>query len=114
MKHFALSAKNPTDLPEDIREDIMLFREAYRTPEAPIETRHLELYKDYVNEFKAEHAEIVTERMIKETTLTGTAEEIKEKIKVLENAGVNQIAIHGGTKEKTREAIEEFSNAIIK
>ena len=82
---FALSAKNPDDLPEDIRADIMLFKEAYRTPEAPIETRHLELYKDYVNEFKAEHAEIVTEKMIKETTLTGTAAEIKTKIKKLQS-----------------------------
>ena len=92
----------------------MLFREAYRTPEAPVETRHLELYRDYVNDFKEEHAEIVTERMIKETTLTGTANEIKGKIKKLEEAGVNQIAIHGGTKERTREAIREFSEVIIR
>ena len=54
-----------------------------------------------------------TEKMIKETTLTGTAAEIKTKIKKLESAGVNQIAIHGGSKETTREAIEEFSSTVI-
>jgi alkanesulfonate monooxygenase SsuD/methylene tetrahydromethanopterin reductase-like flavin-dependent oxidoreductase (luciferase family) len=33
---FALSVKDPNDLPADIRDDIMRFRDAYRTPDAPI------------------------------------------------------------------------------
>ena len=92
---------------------IMAFHDAYRTPEAPIETRHLELYKGYVNEFKEEHASIVTEKMIEETTLTGTAEEIKARIRALEAAGVNQVAIHGGSRERTRAVIEEFAATVI-
>ncbi len=110
---FALSVQDPKELPDDIRDGIMAFREAYRTPEAPIETRHLELYKGYVNEFKDEHVDIVTEKMIAETTLTGTAEEIKARIRILEAAGVNQIAIHGGSRERTRAVIEEFAAAVI-
>lgn len=110
---FALSAQDPTDLPADIRDDIMAFRDAYRTPDTPIETRHLELYKGYVNEFKAEHAAIVTEKMISETTLTGTPDEIRARIETLEAAGINQITIHGGSRERMRAVIEEFATAVM-
>ncbi|HJP36051.1 MAG TPA: LLM class flavin-dependent oxidoreductase [Gammaproteobacteria bacterium] len=110
---FALSAQDPNDLPADIRNDIMLFRDAYRTPDTPIETRHLELYKGYVNEFKSEHAGIVTEKMVTETTLTGTPDEIGARIVALEAAGVNQIAIHGGSRERTRAVIDEFARSVI-
>ena len=110
---FALSVQNPGDLPSDIQDEIMSFRDAYRTPEAPIETRHLELYRGYVNEFKDEHADIVTEKMIEETTLTGTADEIKARIRVLEAAGVDQVTIHGGSRDRTHAVIEEFAAAVI-
>jgi hypothetical protein len=73
---FALSVKDPNDLPADIRDDIMRFRDAYRTPDAPIETRHLDLYSGYVHEFKQEHAPLVNEKILKETTLTGPPEEL--------------------------------------
>ncbi len=110
---FALSARDPKDLPADIRDDIMLFRDAYRTPDTPIETRHLDLYAGYVNDFKAEHAQIVTERMIRETTLTGTRDEIGARLVALEAAGVDQIAIHGGSRERTRAVIEGFAASVI-
>ena len=42
--------KDPNDLPADIRDDIMRFRDAYRTPDAAIETRHLDLYSGYVHD----------------------------------------------------------------
>jgi hypothetical protein len=38
---FALSVKDPHDLPADIRNDLMTLKDAYRTPNTPIETRHL-------------------------------------------------------------------------
>ncbi len=110
---FALSVQDLTDLPADIRDDIMAFRNAYRTPATPIETRHLDLYAGYVNEFKAEHADIVTEKMIRETTLTGTPDELSARIAKLKAAGVDQIAIHGGSRERTREVIAEFAAHVI-
>ena len=111
---FALSAsKNPEALPQDVREDIMNFKQAYRTPEASIETRHLDLYKEYVHTFQKEHAELVTEKMIKETTLTGTKDEIKNRIAELEKAGVNQLAIHAGTKDTLRAAMDDFADNVI-
>jgi len=105
---FALSVTNPYELPGDIRDDLMAFKNAYRTPNAPIETRHLDLYTGYCAEFKPEHAPLVTERMIKETTLTGTPEEIRARIRKMEAMGVKQVAVAGGESE-----ITDFATHVI-
>lgn len=111
---FALSVKDPGELPADVRDDIMAFRDAYRTPGAPVETRHLSgLYSGYVLDFKPEHASIVTEKMIKETTLTGTPEELVKRVKKMRAAGIKQIAVHGGTREGTKQAINDLAKYVI-
>lgn len=96
---FALSVTDPYQLPGDIRDDLMAFKSAYRTPEEPIETRHLNLYSGYCAEFKPEHAPLVTEKMIKETTLTGSVEEVRERVQRMGELGVAQVAITGGEQE---------------
>lgn len=111
---FALSVKDPGDLPADIREDIMAFRDAYRTPDASIETRHLDLYSGYVNEFKKEHAALVNEKILKETTLTGTPQELAKRVRSMRRMGVKQIAVHGGTRAGTSKVITEFAKYVIK
>lgn len=105
---FALSVTNPYELPGDIRDDLMAFKNAYRTPNTPIETRHLDLYSGYCSEFKPEHAPLVTERMIKETTLTGTPAEIRARIRKMEAMGVKQVAMAGGEPE-----ITDFATHVI-
>ncbi|HJU11260.1 MAG TPA: LLM class flavin-dependent oxidoreductase [Candidatus Binataceae bacterium] len=105
---FALSVKNPDELPADIRDDLMAFKNAYRTPDASVEMRHLDLYSGYCLEFKPEHARLVTERMIKETTLTGTAEEIRARLASMAALGVRQVAIAGG-----QSLIADFSRNVI-
>jgi alkanesulfonate monooxygenase SsuD/methylene tetrahydromethanopterin reductase-like flavin-dependent oxidoreductase (luciferase family) len=105
---FALSVTDPYQLPGDIRDDLMAFKTAYRTPNAPIETRHLDLYTGYCAEFKPEHAPLVTERMIKETTLTGTPEEIRARIRKMQAMGVKQVAVAGGEPE-----IADFATHVI-
>jgi len=111
---FALSVKDPNDLPADVRDDIMAFKEAYRTPDAPIETRHLDLYKGYVKDWNPIHAEIVTEKMIKEASLTGTPEELQERVRKMKALGVNQVAVHEGDPERIRGAIEQFATNVIR
>ena len=105
---FALSVKDPFELPGDIRADLMAFKNAYRTPTAPIETRHLDLYTGYCAEFKPEHEPLVTDKMIKETTLTGTPEEIRERIRNMQELGVKQVAVAGGES-----ALNDFATHVI-
>ena len=102
---FALSVKDPMELPEDIRHEILAFKDAYRSP---TETRHLNLYTNYCAELKPEHIPLITERMIKETTLTGTADEIRERIRTMESLGVDQVAIAADETD-----ISEFAAQII-
>jgi 5,10-methylenetetrahydromethanopterin reductase len=105
---FALSIRDPYELPYDIRDELMAFKNAYRTPEAPVERRHLDLYSGYCLEFKPEHARLVTERMIKQTTLTGSAEEIRARIARMAALGVRQVAIAGG-----HSVIADFARNVI-
>ena len=111
---FALSVKDPNDLPEDVRDEIMAFKEAYRTPDAPIETRHLDLYKGYVKDWKPVHADLVTEKMIKQASLTGTPDELQERVRKMKALGVTQIAVHEGAPDRIRGAIEQFSTHVIR
>jgi alkanesulfonate monooxygenase SsuD/methylene tetrahydromethanopterin reductase-like flavin-dependent oxidoreductase (luciferase family) len=105
---FALSVKDQRELPADIRDELMAFKHAYRTPNAPIETRHLDLYSGYCADFKPEHAPLVTERMIKETALTGTREELQTRIREMATAGVEQVAVAGG-----QGPVAEFARHLI-
>jgi 5,10-methylenetetrahydromethanopterin reductase len=111
---FALSVKDSRDLPADVREEIMAFRNAYRTPGASIETRHLDRYSGYVHDFRADHSEIVMAKMIKETTLTGAPDELAARVKRMAAAGIRQIAIHGGTRQTLSTVIDEFAETVIR
>ena len=80
-------------LPADLRDDIVKFRDIYKVPEGPIETRHLKMYSDYLLGFKEEHEAVVSEKIIRATTLTGTADEIVEAVQNMKKAGIHQVAI---------------------
>jgi len=109
---YAFSSPSPEDLPADLRGDLMAFKTAYRVPDEPIETRHLTMYSDYLQGFKKEHEPLVTEKMIRATTLTGTPEEVMETIRNMKKAGIQQVAIQAVTDPV--ETIESFSKEIIR
>jgi len=84
------------------------------TPDSPIERRHLDLYSGYVHDFNpAAHAKLVNEKILKETTLTGTPEELQQRVEKMRKAGVNQIAVHGGTRAGAKQVIADFSKYVI-
>jgi 5,10-methylenetetrahydromethanopterin reductase len=109
---FAFSCPNPEDLPADLRDDLVAFKGAYRVSDEPIETRHLKLYSEYLQGFKKEHEPLVTEKMIRATTLTGTRDEVIEAIHNMRKAGIQQVAIQAVLDP--RETIETFSKEIIR
>jgi alkanesulfonate monooxygenase SsuD/methylene tetrahydromethanopterin reductase-like flavin-dependent oxidoreductase (luciferase family) len=109
---FALSCPNPAALPRDLRDDLVAFKMAYRVPDESIETRHLTLYSDYLQGFKKEHEALVTEKMIRATTLTGTRDEVMDSIQAMKKAGIKQVAIQAVTDPQ--ETIKSFSKEIIR
>lgn len=108
---FALSNKDPSVLPAEYRDEIVGFKDIYKVPDEPLETRHLKMYQDYLHGFREEHVELVTENLIRATTLTGTAEEIGGAIEAMRDAGVDQVAIQPILD--VRETTEQFSRAVI-
>lgn len=108
---FALSNPDPMTLPADLREDIMRFRDIYKVMDGPIETRHLKMYSDYLLGFKKEHEAICSEKIIRATTLTGTAEEIVESIHNMKKAGIHQVAIQPIVDN--RATVETFSREVM-
>ncbi|HEX3035127.1 MAG TPA: LLM class flavin-dependent oxidoreductase [Thermodesulfobacteriota bacterium] len=80
-------------LPADVRKGIMSFSDAYAVEEMGMERRHLKLYSEYLLGWKEEHDPLVTPEMIKTSTLTGSAEEIRDTIHRMESQGVNQVMI---------------------
>jgi alkanesulfonate monooxygenase SsuD/methylene tetrahydromethanopterin reductase-like flavin-dependent oxidoreductase (luciferase family) len=81
-------------------------------PDESIETRHLTLYSDYLQGFKKEHEALVTEKMIRATTLTGTRDEVMDSIRAMQKAGIRQVAIQAVTDPK--DTIETFSKEIMR
>lgn len=108
---FALSNPDPMTLPADLRDDIVAFRDIYKVPEGPIESRHLKMYSDYLLGFKKEHEPVVTDKIIRATTLTGTADEIVESIHNMKKAGIHQVAVQPIVDN--RKTVEVFSREIM-
>ena len=71
----------------------MAFKDAYRAPDEPIETRHLQLYSGYLQHLRDEHIPLLTEDIIRATTLTGTSEQVVNAVETMKAAGVHQVAI---------------------
>jgi 5,10-methylenetetrahydromethanopterin reductase len=90
---FALSNPDASALPAEYRDEMGGFKDIYKVTDDPIETRHLTMYEDYLHGFRKEHADLVTENLIRATTLTGTAEEIIDSVIAMRDAGINQVAI---------------------
>ena len=108
---YAFSCPDPAVLPDDLRDDLMAFKYAYREPEGSIETRHLTLYRDYLRGLKKEHIPLITEKMIRATTLTGTRDEVIASIRAMQKAGIKQVAIQPVTDPQ--QTIMSFSKAIM-
>lgn len=108
---FAYSCPDPADLPADLRDDIVAFKGAYQESGAPIESRHLTLYSDYLQGFKKEHEPLVTEKVIRATTLTGTPAEVREAIDRMRAAGIRQVAIQPILDPQR--TIESFAQCVI-
>ena len=109
---FALSTSDPAFFPDHLRRDILAFRDIFVTPDGPVRSRHLELYGGYAVALRDDVAPLVTERMIRATTLTGTSSEIAASVAAMEEAGIDMVAIRPVIDH--RETMETFSREIIR
>jgi len=97
-------------LPNDIRSDIMDFKNAFPLGDNGLERRHLNLYNNYFV-WNEEYSHLITPETIKTSTLVGTSEAIIDTIKRLESQGINQIMI--APIPEPIESINQFHDNII-
>jgi hypothetical protein len=76
-------------LPEHLREDIAAFREVFRRPASQAGSG----YVSYATGVRPDVAELMTERIIRSTTLTGTARQVRACLTAMEEVGVGYVAI---------------------
>ncbi|MGE3391941.1 MAG: LLM class flavin-dependent oxidoreductase [Gammaproteobacteria bacterium] len=109
---FALSTyRNPEVLPADFRAELTAFTNVYKEPEAPVETRHIKLYSGYLQKLRPEHEALMTEKIMRATTLVGTRDEVIEAIRAMRAAGVHQVAVQPILD--TRGTIDQFADEIM-
>ncbi len=83
---------NLDHLPRELREMIRSFQGVYESYE-PKDARYLSLHRGHLMFVRPDEASFVTSEMIRERTLTGTVDELRETIRQLRDAGYDQLAI---------------------
>ena len=79
-------------LPDDIRDGVMKFTNAYPSGDDSPERKHLKYYSNYFF-WNDEFNDVLTPEMIKASTLVGTTEEIIDTVHRMESQGVGQVMI---------------------
>jgi alkanesulfonate monooxygenase SsuD/methylene tetrahydromethanopterin reductase-like flavin-dependent oxidoreductase (luciferase family) len=109
---FALSTHHdPNLLPPDLRDELIAFTNVYKDPEAPVETRHLKLYSGYLQKLRPEHEALMTEKIMRATTLVGTKDQVIDSIRQMQAAGVHQVAVQPILD--TDATIDQFADEIM-
>lgn len=82
----------PERLPDDLRDAAMALREAWQGYE-PADARYLTMHRGHLLFLRPEEAPLIGAELIRNRTLTGTVEEVREAIRALADAGYTQLAM---------------------
>jgi 5,10-methylenetetrahydromethanopterin reductase len=101
-----------SDLPTPLRKLYERYDKEYvATLKTPPDRRYLEIHEGHLIYLKPGEERYVDETLIRGFSLTGTGEEIIARLKALEAAGVQQVALQ--VVNDGRSMIEEFSREVI-
>jgi alkanesulfonate monooxygenase SsuD/methylene tetrahydromethanopterin reductase-like flavin-dependent oxidoreductase (luciferase family) len=109
--HGAIEGTVKAVLPPAIQALVDEYRAVYEGYE-PADARYLQLHKGHLIFVRPEEDRFVTPELLRMATLTGTAEELRERVRVLRDGGFQQLAIqlvHGHES-----AIEDWARVLEK
>lgn len=86
---LAVSNPDPEAIPQHLRADILAFRDIFQQPATEEDSN----YSGYATGVRADATALMTEGMIRATTLTGTRDEIHEQLRAMQDAGVSMVSI---------------------
>lgn len=99
-------------VPEDARPTFQAYAEYVRRMEIPPRELYLHLHQGHVIYLLPEERRFITPEAIRATVLVGTRDELIEKIRALEQAGVRQLVVNPPL-DRYRECIDEISRELI-
>jgi 5,10-methylenetetrahydromethanopterin reductase len=108
--HWLVEDDIEANVPPDLRPLIEAYREIYRTYEPP-DARYMTLHDGHLMYLRPEEEQFITGEMLKALTLTGTAEEIRERVSALEAAGYDQVAVQ--LVPGSEDAIDEWAAVLL-
>ena len=83
-----------------------------RSPPTPDDRRYLDVHEGHYVYLKEGEEKFVSPEMVA-ATLTGTGEEINQRLDELEDAGVNNVALAAVNRQAASDLITDFSEQVI-
>jgi 5,10-methylenetetrahydromethanopterin reductase len=99
------------DLPAELSERVAAYRAVYEGYE-PADARYLTLHRGHLMFVRPEEEPFLDEALIRGSTFTGTAEELRDRIRALRDAGYRQWTVqlvHGH-----EDAIDRWADVVAK
>ncbi|MGH7822670.1 MAG: LLM class flavin-dependent oxidoreductase [Candidatus Binatia bacterium] len=98
-------------LPEELQAAVAEYRKVYETYE-PADARYLQLHKGHLIFVRPEEERFVTADRIRSSTFTGTAEELRDRLRQLRDGGYDQFVVQLVHGQET--AVEDWARVFEK
>lgn len=108
--HWLVEDGAKANIPPGMEPLINAYREIYETYE-PADARYMTLHDGHLMFLRPEEEQFITAETLRTVSLTGTADEIRERADAMENAGYDQLAIQ--LVPGHEQAIEQWAEVLI-
>ncbi len=108
--HWFVEDGDKANAPPELQSLIQAYREVYERYE-PADARYMTLHDGHLMYLRPEEEQFVTGEILKACTLTGTVEEIRERIELLREAGYDQVAVQ--IVPGHEDAIEQWAGVLL-
>ena len=108
--HWFVEDGDKATVPPDLQPLIDAYREIYQRYE-PADARYMALHDGHLMYLRPEEEQFITGEMLKALTLTGTPEDIRERVELLRDAGYDQVAVQ--IVPGHEDAIEQWAKVLL-
>ena len=108
--HWLVEDGDKANVPAELQPLIDAYREVYERYE-PADARYMTLHDGHLMYLRPEEEQFITGEMLKALTLTGTPDEIRERVDALRAAGYNQVAVQIVPGQE--DAIEQWAEVLL-
>jgi 5,10-methylenetetrahydromethanopterin reductase len=108
--HWLVEDGEQANVPPELQPLIDAYREIYLTYE-PADARYMTLHDGHLMYLRTEEEQFITGEMLKALTLTGTPDEIRERVELIRSAGYDQLAVQ--IVPGHEDAIEQWAEVLL-